>query len=144
MPRPLARHTPQAARVRCTLGEISDALERAWGRHQASAGVSSGAYAHERGEEDADVAEVAAAVKQFEELTGIGGGGEAVREHAAQAGEASARGWEVGQEMQCQHQQQLRLPYVAAACAPQSRRCCRLPRRAAAAHSGGQDGAGWT
>jgi len=39
----------QAARVRCTVGEISDALERAWGRHTASGGVSPGFYVAERG-----------------------------------------------------------------------------------------------
>lgn len=38
----------QAARVRCTVGEISDALERAWGRHAASAGVAPGYYVTER------------------------------------------------------------------------------------------------
>jgi hypothetical protein len=34
----------QAARVRCTVGEISDALERAWGRHAASTAVAPGFY----------------------------------------------------------------------------------------------------
>jgi len=34
----------EAARVRCTLGEMSDALERAWGRHSPSATVVQGAY----------------------------------------------------------------------------------------------------
>jgi hypothetical protein len=34
----------QAARVRCTVGEISDALERAWGRHAASTAVAPGYY----------------------------------------------------------------------------------------------------
>ncbi len=38
----------QAARVRCTVGEISDALERAWGRHAASSGVAPGYYVTER------------------------------------------------------------------------------------------------
>jgi hypothetical protein len=38
----------QAARARCTVGEISDALERAWGRHAASAGVAPGYYVTER------------------------------------------------------------------------------------------------
>lgn len=39
----------QAARVRCTVGEISDALERAWGRHAAAAAVAPGFYVAERG-----------------------------------------------------------------------------------------------
>jgi len=34
--------------VRCTVGEISDALERAWGRHAASSGVAPGYYVTER------------------------------------------------------------------------------------------------
>jgi hypothetical protein len=42
---PCALPLAQAARVRCTVGEISDALERAWGRHSASSGVISGTYA---------------------------------------------------------------------------------------------------
>lgn len=35
--------------MRCTVGEISYALEKAWGRHTASSGVSPGFYAAERG-----------------------------------------------------------------------------------------------
>lgn len=34
--------------MRCTVGEISDALERAWGRHAASSGVAPGYYVTER------------------------------------------------------------------------------------------------
>lgn len=34
----------QAARARATLGEICDALERAWGRHESATSVSAGAY----------------------------------------------------------------------------------------------------
>lgn len=44
----LLLHARQAARARCTVGEISDALERAWGRHTASAGVAPGYYVTER------------------------------------------------------------------------------------------------
>lgn len=33
-----------AARARCTLGEISDALEKAWGRHTPTSNVVQGAY----------------------------------------------------------------------------------------------------
>jgi hypothetical protein len=43
----LLLHT-QAARVRCTVGEISGALERAWGRHTAATGVAAGYYVSER------------------------------------------------------------------------------------------------
>lgn len=62
----------QAARVRCTLGEISLALENAWGRHQASSAISPGAYAAERGgaQGDEELSKVAAAVARFEAVTG--------------------------------------------------------------------------
>lgn len=61
----------QAARVRCTLGEICSALEVAWGRHAATTPLRGGAYGASRGgDADAEVAEVNAAVKQFEQLTG--------------------------------------------------------------------------
>ena len=48
-----------AARVRCTLGEISMALEKAWGRHVPSATIVQGAYA-----------------ASFRAASGIGGGGD--------------------------------------------------------------------
>lgn len=35
----------EAMRVRCTLGEVSDALEKVWGRHQAEVRTLSGVYA---------------------------------------------------------------------------------------------------
>ncbi|MFN2373629.1 MAG: methylmalonyl-CoA mutase family protein, partial [Cyclonatronaceae bacterium] len=35
-----------AARARCTIGEISDALENVWGRHQATTRTVSGVYEH--------------------------------------------------------------------------------------------------
>ena len=35
----------QASRARCTVGEISDAMEKAFGRHVASTRMVSGAYA---------------------------------------------------------------------------------------------------
>lgn len=38
-----------AARARATLGEISSALEAAWGRHEAATSVSAGAYISEKG-----------------------------------------------------------------------------------------------
>jgi methylmalonyl-CoA mutase len=36
----------EAARARCTVGEISDALENVWGRHQATTQTVSGVYEH--------------------------------------------------------------------------------------------------
>jgi methylmalonyl-CoA mutase len=42
----------EAARVRATLGEISLALEKAWGRHQATIRTISGVYASEFGRDD--------------------------------------------------------------------------------------------
>jgi methylmalonyl-CoA mutase len=38
----------ECARRRCTLGEMSDALERAWGRHVPSTPLSAGVYVRER------------------------------------------------------------------------------------------------
>ncbi|WIA16317.1 hypothetical protein OEZ85_013016 [Tetradesmus obliquus] len=68
----------QAARVRCTVGEISDALERAWGRHAASTAVAPGCYVATRNagaaaaglDADVEVAEVESAVARFEAITG--------------------------------------------------------------------------
>lgn len=37
-----------AARARCTVGEISDALEAAWGRHQATGTIVAGVYGKSR------------------------------------------------------------------------------------------------
>ena len=42
----------QAARARCTVGEISDAMEKVHGRHVASTRMVSGAYLSEYGEGD--------------------------------------------------------------------------------------------
>lgn len=61
----------QAARVRCSLGEISAALEDAWGRHASSGSVQGGVYAAERGgEKDKEVAKVLDAVRSFETANG--------------------------------------------------------------------------
>jgi methylmalonyl-CoA mutase len=43
-PMNLLRLSVEAARARCTLGEISDALEAKWGRHTPSSAVVQGAY----------------------------------------------------------------------------------------------------
>jgi len=40
----LLRLSIEAAKVRCTLGEISSALEKAWGRHRPTSNVVQGAY----------------------------------------------------------------------------------------------------
>ena len=42
----------KAARARCTVGEISDAMEKVHGRHVATTRMVSGAYLSEYGEDD--------------------------------------------------------------------------------------------
>ncbi|MEY2971415.1 MAG: methylmalonyl-CoA mutase [Schleiferiaceae bacterium] len=54
----------QAARVRATLGEISDALERAFGRYQAQLNMVHGVYARESGH-DGQLTEVRALADAF-------------------------------------------------------------------------------
>ncbi|MEY4477790.1 MAG: methylmalonyl-CoA mutase [Bacteroidota bacterium] len=54
----------QAARVRATLGEISDALERAFGRYQAQLNMVHGVYARESAQ-DGQLAEVRALADEF-------------------------------------------------------------------------------
>ncbi|GJP57041.1 hypothetical protein CLOM_g16079 [Closterium sp. NIES-68] len=65
----------EAARARCTLGEISDALEAEWGRHVADSTVATGAYRGEYGratggQETEELAQVKAQVEAFEKRTG--------------------------------------------------------------------------
>eukprot|EP00475_Leptophrys_vorax_P002240 TRINITY_DN11273_c0_g1_i1.p2 TRINITY_DN11273_c0_g1~~TRINITY_DN11273_c0_g1_i1.p2 ORF type:complete len:445 (+),score=71.80 TRINITY_DN11273_c0_g1_i1:197-1336(+) len=65
----------EAARARCTLGEISDALEEVYGRHAAESTVAVGAYGGEYGRatggvDTAELAEVKAQVEAFEKRTG--------------------------------------------------------------------------
>eukprot|EP00197_Chlamydomonas_leiostraca_P007123 CAMPEP_0202862898 /NCGR_PEP_ID=MMETSP1391-20130828/3763_1 /ASSEMBLY_ACC=CAM_ASM_000867 /TAXON_ID=1034604 /ORGANISM="Chlamydomonas leiostraca, Strain SAG 11-49" /LENGTH=664 /DNA_ID=CAMNT_0049542493 /DNA_START=222 /DNA_END=2216 /DNA_ORIENTATION=+ len=62
----------QAARVRATLGEISDALEAAWGRHETATSVSAGAYTSEKGgpRMEEEIAGVLAEVRAFESREG--------------------------------------------------------------------------
>ena len=60
----------QAARARATVGEISSALERVWGRHQAEIRAISGVYAGEVGETSEAVATVRARTKAFLEREG--------------------------------------------------------------------------
>jgi methylmalonyl-CoA mutase len=54
----------EAARVRATLGEISDALERAFGRYQAQLNMVHGVYARESAQ-DGQLAEVRALADEF-------------------------------------------------------------------------------
>jgi methylmalonyl-CoA mutase len=61
-----------AARAKATVGEISEAMEKVWGRHQAVIRTISGVYrdesAHSNGDggEDSQVAKVLAATEEFE------------------------------------------------------------------------------
>jgi len=60
-----------AARAKATVGEISEALEKPWGRHQAVIRTISGVYRSEAEESsDPKVAEVLAATDAFEEAEG--------------------------------------------------------------------------
>ncbi|RKP11024.1 methylmalonyl-coenzyme A mutase-like protein [Thamnocephalis sphaerospora] len=54
----------QAARTRCTVGEISEALEKVWGRHEPVTRVVSGAYKSEYGEHD-EIQETLNVVEKF-------------------------------------------------------------------------------
>ena len=54
-----------AARVRATVGEISMALEKVWGRHQADIRAISGVYAGEVGTHDASLATARARIQAF-------------------------------------------------------------------------------
>ncbi len=60
----LLERAVEAARARATLGEISLALEKAWGRHQAAIRTVAGAYASEFGK-DVALERVRAAVNAF-------------------------------------------------------------------------------
>jgi methylmalonyl-CoA mutase len=55
----------EAMRARCTVGEVSLALEKVFGRHQASASVVTGVYAPASSAAPADVAAVRARVEAF-------------------------------------------------------------------------------
>ena len=59
-----------AARAKATVGEISLALEKVWGRHQATIHAISGVYSGEMGESQADVARVHKMVEEFEKNEG--------------------------------------------------------------------------
>ncbi len=59
-----------AARAKATVGEISDALEKVYGRHQAVIRTISGVYRAEAGASNEAVARVVAACEKFEEDEG--------------------------------------------------------------------------
>ena len=59
-----------AARARCTVGEISDALERQWGRFRPAHGVASGVYLSEFGSSEPEIEETVALAVAFEETHG--------------------------------------------------------------------------
>ncbi len=59
-----------AARAKATVGEISEALEKAWGRHRAEIRSISGVYKREVGTMSPVVEEVRALVEAFEEADG--------------------------------------------------------------------------
>jgi methylmalonyl-CoA mutase len=60
----------EAARARCTVGEISDALEEIWGRHVAHPEALRGVYLSELDSVGADMDELRAAVEAFEDAEG--------------------------------------------------------------------------
>ncbi len=59
-----------AARAKATVGEISEALERVFGRHQATAQAIQGVYRSEMKKDDATLEKVRRAVERFESLEG--------------------------------------------------------------------------
>ena len=62
--------TVDAARAQATVGEMSDALEKVFGRHQATAQTVTGVYAGEMGAEQQSVQQVRQAVERFERHEG--------------------------------------------------------------------------
>ncbi|RVU21544.1 methylmalonyl-CoA mutase [Methylobacterium oryzihabitans] len=60
----------EAARAKATIGEISEALERAWGRHRAEIRSISGVYKREMGGMSGAVERVRGLVEAFEEADG--------------------------------------------------------------------------
>ena len=59
-----------AARARATVGEISDALEKVYGRHQAAVNAVSGVYSAEMGEQHDDMTGIRERVETFAEREG--------------------------------------------------------------------------
>ncbi len=71
-PQNMLRLAVDAARVRCTLGEISDALKGVWGEHIPRSDVVTGAYANQYGsaEDEAVYNEATDAIEKFAEEDG--------------------------------------------------------------------------
>ncbi len=59
-----------AARVKATVGEMSDALEKVWGRHRAEIRTISGVFRDEAGSGDQRVQQVIEATEEFEQVAG--------------------------------------------------------------------------
>jgi len=55
-----------AARAKCTVGEISDALEKQWGRYTPSFSTAGGAYVDEYGRDNDEIETTVAAAADFE------------------------------------------------------------------------------
>ena len=60
----------EAARAQATVGEMSDALECAWGRHVAEATLTAGVYRRETGRDNEPVERAADATRTFAEAAG--------------------------------------------------------------------------
>lgn len=60
----------EAARARCTVGEMSDALERAFGRHKAEIRAVRGVYRHTLEQAGTNLTELQAAMARFEAAEG--------------------------------------------------------------------------
>jgi methylmalonyl-CoA mutase len=66
----LLERAVDAARTKATVGEISDAMEKVWGRHQADVRVVSGVYSTEAGAMSSQVERVRRMCATFEEADG--------------------------------------------------------------------------
>jgi methylmalonyl-CoA mutase len=66
----LLQRAVDAARAKATVGEISDAMEKVWGRHRADVRVISGVYSTEAGAMGAEVERVRAMCAAFEAADG--------------------------------------------------------------------------
>jgi methylmalonyl-CoA mutase len=60
----------EAAKCRCTVGEMSMALEKVFGRHQATQRVVSGAYSTAFGSDQSEIQEILLKTKEFEKRHG--------------------------------------------------------------------------
>ena len=71
-PQNLLNLAVNAARVRCTLGEISEALKTEWGEHIARSDVVTGAYAQQytSAEDEAEYNNAVQTIEQFAEEDG--------------------------------------------------------------------------